>query len=49
MTPLFLIFATGAFFFVLERLRPGSSPGWYARALFLNLCQLGIVLLAGVS
>jgi sterol desaturase/sphingolipid hydroxylase (fatty acid hydroxylase superfamily) len=53
MTPLILIFATGVFFFVLERLRPGRalpcSPGWYARALFLNLCQLGIVLLAGVT
>jgi sterol desaturase/sphingolipid hydroxylase (fatty acid hydroxylase superfamily) len=53
MTPLILIFAIGAFFFVLERLRPGralpSSPGWYARALFLNLCQLGIVLVAGVT
>lgn len=53
MTPLILIFATGALFFVLERLRPGralpSSPGWYARALALNLCQLGIVLLAGVT
>jgi sterol desaturase/sphingolipid hydroxylase (fatty acid hydroxylase superfamily) len=53
MTPLILIFAIGVFFFVLERIRPGralpSSPGWYTRALFLNLCQLGIVLLAGVT
>jgi len=53
MTSLILIFATGAFFLVLERLRPGralpSSSGWYARALLLNLCQLGIVLLAGIT
>ena len=40
-------------FFVLERLLPGralpEAPGWYVRALFLNACQLGIVLLAGVA
>jgi sterol desaturase/sphingolipid hydroxylase (fatty acid hydroxylase superfamily) len=40
-------------FFVLERLLPGrtlpEAPGWYGRALFLNACQLGIVLLAGVA
>ena len=26
-----------------------NSKGWYARAIFLNLCQLGIVVLAGVT
>jgi sterol desaturase/sphingolipid hydroxylase (fatty acid hydroxylase superfamily) len=40
-------------FFVLERLLPGrtlpEAPRWYVRALFLNACQLGIVLLAGVA
>ena len=40
-------------FFILERLLPGrelpESTGWYVRAGFLNGCQLGIVLLAGVA
>jgi len=53
MTALALIFATGAFFLVLERLRPGRalpiSRGWYVRALFLNVCQLGVVLVAGFT
>jgi sterol desaturase/sphingolipid hydroxylase (fatty acid hydroxylase superfamily) len=53
MTPFSLVFAFALLFFVLERLRPGrdlpSSPGWYLRALALNLAQLGIVLLAGVT
>ena len=53
MTPFSLVFVFALLFFVLERLRPGralpSSPGWYLRALALNLAQLGIVLLAGVT
>lgn len=40
-------------FFALERLLPGRTlpevPGWYVRALFLNACQLAVVLLAGVG
>jgi sterol desaturase/sphingolipid hydroxylase (fatty acid hydroxylase superfamily) len=40
-------------FFVLERCLPGrelpESPGWYIRAAFLNGCQLGIVVLAGIA
>ena len=48
-----LIFAIALIFFALERLQPGrelpESPGWYARAVFLNAWQLGIVMLAGVS
>ncbi len=40
-------------FFTFERVVPGrtlpEAPGWYLRALFLNACQLGIVLLAGVA
>lgn len=34
------------FFLVLERRRPGrelpNAPGWYARAVLINLCQAGI-------
>jgi len=26
-----------------------EPPGWYARAMILNACQLAIVMLAGVS
>src|SRR5438094_8135705 len=48
-----LICAIAAIFLVLERAIPGrelpESPGWYARAAFLNACQLGIVLTAGVA
>ena len=39
-------------FFALERLLSGrelpESTGWYARTAFLNGCQLGIVVLAGM-
>lgn len=48
-----IICAIAGFFFLLERLAPGrelpESPGWYARALFLNGCQLAIVMLGGVT
>jgi sterol desaturase/sphingolipid hydroxylase (fatty acid hydroxylase superfamily) len=48
-----LIAFASLFFFVFERVMPGrelpEAPGWYARAAFLNFCQLGIVLLAGVA
>ena len=41
-----LIIAATIIFFVLERRFPGrdlpESPGWYARATFLNACQLGM-------
>lgn len=47
-----IVFAT-ILFFVAERTFPGrelpEAPGWYARAAFLNLAQLGVVLLAGVA
>src|SRR5687768_8912489 len=47
------IFFFAAVFMLLERLFPGRglplSPGWYARAIFLNAAQLGIVLLGGYS
>jgi sterol desaturase/sphingolipid hydroxylase (fatty acid hydroxylase superfamily) len=53
MVPIALIVFASVFFFILERLLPGrelpEAPGWYTRATFLNLCQAGIVLLAGVS
>jgi len=53
MTALLLIFLAGALFLVLERVFPGRnqphSPGWYGRAVFLNLAQLGVVLLGGVT
>lgn len=53
MIPLALILAATILFFVAERILPGrelpEAPGWYLRAAFLNLCQVGIVLLAGVA
>lgn len=51
--PIALVAFASVFFFVLERVLPGrelpEAPGWYARAAFLNLCQLAIVLLAGFA
>jgi sterol desaturase/sphingolipid hydroxylase (fatty acid hydroxylase superfamily) len=51
MLQLSIIFAITAIFFVVERVLPGrelpEAPGWYLRAVFLNACQLGIVILAG--
>lgn len=53
MIPLAIILAASVLFFVAERVLPGrelpEAPGWYARAAFLNACQVGIVLLAGVA
>lgn len=53
MIPILLIAFASVFFFLLEHVFPGrelpEAPGWYARATFLNLCQLAIVLLAGVA
>jgi sterol desaturase/sphingolipid hydroxylase (fatty acid hydroxylase superfamily) len=53
MIPYIIIVAATVFFFVLERVLPGrtlpEAPGWYARAAFLNLSQVAIVLLAGVA
>lgn len=50
--PTFLIFAAAAGFLLLERLRPGRdlphAPGWYGRALLINLCQVAIALAANV-
>jgi sterol desaturase/sphingolipid hydroxylase (fatty acid hydroxylase superfamily) len=53
MIPVALILAATAIFFFAERMLPGrelpEAPGWYSRATFLNLSQVGIVLLAGVA
>lgn len=53
MIPVFIIVAATVAFFALERILPGrdlpEAPGWYVRAAFLNLCQVGIVLVAGVA
>lgn len=48
-----LIIAIAIIFFVAERTLPGrslpNSQGWYLRATLLNVSQLGVVLLAGIS
>lgn len=53
MSALLLIFVLAAVFMIWERLAPGRalphSKGWYARALFLNGAQLGVVLLGGYT
>jgi sterol desaturase/sphingolipid hydroxylase (fatty acid hydroxylase superfamily) len=53
MIPSLIIVAATIMFFVVERVLPGrelpETPGWYIRAAFLNLCQIGVVLLAGVA
>jgi sterol desaturase/sphingolipid hydroxylase (fatty acid hydroxylase superfamily) len=53
MIPTAIIAMSTLLFFVLERALPGrelpEAPGWYARAAFLNVCQVGVVLLAGVA
>lgn len=53
MSVLFLIMGVAVLFFSAERILPGralpNSHGWYFRAIFLNLSQLGVVMLAGIS
>jgi len=53
MVPVLIIVAATFAFFIAERALPGrhlpEAPGWYARAAFLNLCQLGVVLVAGLA
>ena len=48
-----IITGIAVIFLVLERAIPGrelpEAPGWYVRASFLNCCQLGIIVLAGIS
>ena len=53
MIPTVIIAAATLFFFGAERILPGrelpEAPGWYARAAFLNICQLLIILAAGLA
>jgi sterol desaturase/sphingolipid hydroxylase (fatty acid hydroxylase superfamily) len=53
MEAMLLILFFAIFFVCAENLLPGRqlppSPGWYGRAIFLNLVQLGIVVLAGFT
>jgi sterol desaturase/sphingolipid hydroxylase (fatty acid hydroxylase superfamily) len=53
MLQLSLIFFIALCFLTVERIRPGRElphvNGWYLRAIFFNACQLGIVVLAGIS
>ncbi len=53
MIQLELIFGIALVFLVLERAFPGrnlpEAPGWYGRAILLNACQLGVVVLAGLT
>jgi len=53
MIPTLIIIGATISFFIAERILPGRElpevPGWYARSAFLNCCQVGIVLLAGVA
>ena len=53
MTYVFLIFAIAAVFIFAERLLPGRElphvPGWYLRVVLLNVCQLGVVVLAAYT
>jgi sterol desaturase/sphingolipid hydroxylase (fatty acid hydroxylase superfamily) len=53
MIAMVIIVAATLFFFILERMIPGrelpEAAGWYGRAAFLNICQLGVVLIAGVA
>ncbi len=51
MIPVLMIVDATVAFFIVERVFPGRDlpevPGWYARAAFLNLCQVGMDLVAG--
>lgn len=53
MAVVLLVVGIGLLFIAAERIFPGrglpSSPGWYARSIFLNVAQVGVVMLAGVT
>lgn len=53
MIPVLMVVAATFAFLVIERVLPGrtlpEAPGWYARAALLNLCQVGIVVVAGLA
>jgi hypothetical protein len=47
--PTLVTLLAAAFFLTLERVRPGrelaNAPGWYGRAILINLCQVAITLI----
>jgi sterol desaturase/sphingolipid hydroxylase (fatty acid hydroxylase superfamily) len=53
LVPAALIIVFTLIFFALERIRPGrslpSSPGWYARAALMNLMQLALIGVGGLT
>jgi len=53
MAVVLLVIGIGLLFIAIERIFPGralpQSPGWYARTALLNLAQVGVVVLAGVT
>ena len=53
LLPSVLLIVSTVFFFVLERINPGRelphSQGWYARAIFINLIQLLMIGIAGIT
>jgi sterol desaturase/sphingolipid hydroxylase (fatty acid hydroxylase superfamily) len=53
MVPTIIIATATLLFFGAERALPGrelpEAPGWYVRAAFLNICQLAIILIAGIA
>jgi len=53
LKPTYLMILIVTLFFCTERVLPGrslpNSPEWYYRAIFLNLCQLVIVVVAGFT
>jgi sterol desaturase/sphingolipid hydroxylase (fatty acid hydroxylase superfamily) len=52
MLPIFVIAIATLLFFAAERILPArelpEAPGWYARAAFLNFCQVAIVVVVGL-
>src|SRR5690606_21212017 len=53
MAYLITIFLMAAVFMLAERVQPGRAlpnvRGWYVRVIFLNACQLGVVILAAFT
>lgn len=53
LTPVYLLAFVVVIFFFAERILPGralpTSQGWYLRTIFLNLCQMTIVVIAGFT
>ena len=53
MIPILIIVAATVLFFILERVAPGrelpEAPGWFVRVALMSMCQLGVVVLAGLA